>query len=134
MTSRAQTIESSAGASVRIISDRHADRRQRVPELVPEHRQELVLATPGLLDRLLRVPLLGEVDAAADVTFERTVGLDVRDPVVEHPAIHPLDRRSRNCTIIGSRRVKAASHTFVHRSRSSGWIDSIQPAPSSSFE
>ena len=67
--------------------DRHADRRQRVPELVPEHRQELVLATAGLLELLLGQLARCDVHAASDVAAERTIGPEIRNPVVEDPAV-----------------------------------------------
>src|SRR5690606_3566716 len=67
--------------------DSEADRRERVAKLVAEHREELVLAARGFLQNLFGHPLLGDVDAGADVAFERAVGIDVRNAVVEQPAV-----------------------------------------------
>ena len=84
MTSRAQLTDSSAGALMRITSAPSTIGRQRIAQLVRQHRQELVLAAVDLLQRLgdalLRDQLamfllgalalgdhLGEHDDAADL-------------------------------------------------------------------
>ena len=50
-----------AGAAQRSRCERVADRRERVAQLVGEHREELVLAPVGVLQRALRVAPLGDV-------------------------------------------------------------------------
>ena len=73
---------------------RVGDRRQRVAQLVRQHRQELALASLGqaqllgaLGERLLELLALMDVDAAADVADRGAVGADPRHAVVEHPAV-----------------------------------------------
>ena len=53
---------------------RVADRRQRIAQLVRQHRQELVLAAVGLAQRLLGALALGDVDHRADEAEEAAVG------------------------------------------------------------
>ena len=64
-----------------------ADRGERVPELVAEHRQELVLATARLLELLLVQLARGDVHAATEVAAEHTIGSEIGDAVVEEPAV-----------------------------------------------
>ena len=73
---------------------RVGDRRERVAQLVRQHRQELALAPLGqaqllgaLGERLLELLALVDVDAAADVADRGAVGADARHAVVEHPAV-----------------------------------------------
>ncbi len=70
------------------------DRRERVAQLVREHRQELALAPLGqaqllgaLGERLLELLPLMDVDAAADVADGRAVAAEAGHAVVEHPAV-----------------------------------------------
>ena len=55
------------------------DRRQRIAQLVREHRQELVLAAVGLLQLPQRALALVDVDQRADPFADRAVGVADRD-------------------------------------------------------
>ena len=73
---------------------RVGDRRQRVAQLVRQHREELALAALGeaqllraLGQRFLEFLALVHVDAAADVAGRRAAAAEARHAVVEHPAV-----------------------------------------------
>ena len=70
------------------------DRRQRVAQLVREHRQELALAPLGQAQRLhafgqalLELLALVDLDDAADIAGEFATIIEARRAVVEHPAV-----------------------------------------------
>src|SRR5581483_11185624 len=70
--------------------DRHADRCERVPELVSEHREEFVLAASGLPELLLRQLARRDVHGTPEVAAEGSGDAEIGHPVVQHPTIFAI--------------------------------------------
>ena len=72
---------------------RVADRRQRIPELVGEHREELVLASVPLLDLAIEAAIVeGDGGAARQIANEIDVGGGVAATGIEHGERHRPER------------------------------------------
>ena len=118
------------------------DRRERIAQLVREHRQELALAPLGqaqllgaLGERLLELLPLVDVDAAADVADRGAVGADARHAVVEHPAVLAVVAAQR----AGPSRTARAPRSWWRGCRGSGrgprdGRARVQPSPRSSSD
>src|SRR5690606_12177253 len=62
-------------------------RRERIAQLMREHREKLVLAPVRALERLLRKLALRDVDDRADIALELAAGAEARRRSLQNPTI-----------------------------------------------